>query len=67
MSNELCFLLWSKRQDAFYIEPVTRTFEINIQHFTGNRQGNDLLPIAIGTREQVESFAIKARMLRSKA
>ena len=55
-SNDgLWVLLWSKRQNAFHVEPVDRMLASNRTAYTGNK-GGDYRALHIGYLEEVESM-----------
>lgn len=54
-------LLWSRKQNAFHIETLSSLTKKNVEAFALNRPLNDYHPIYMGTREECDKIADKAR------
>jgi hypothetical protein len=58
--NDLYALLWSRRQNCFHVEPLSRTCQSGMKFFRDNAT-NDYLLIGIGTHDEVGNRADELR------
>lgn len=55
-STNTWVLLWSQRQNAFHIEPLTRMLDSNRSAFADDRR-SDYVVLELGSREAVDAAA----------
>lgn len=56
-----CVLLWSKRQNAFHIQPASDLFEKNADAMKSDKTLNDYHPIYMGPKSLCEQAAEHSR------